>query len=366
MNPAFCTECGGRLEDRGNGYLVCPNCGCHYAAETPTPAPVYEQPVYEYETVQTPQPPKKSGGKKIIAILTALILVAALVLGIVFVVLPMLEEDDRRTGSSHSRRDDDDEEDEDEEEEEDEDEEAEVDDDEVAFDDTQEDMPEENVPETTAPEVTEEESQPEATQPQDPMAALQVGDTFTFGSYEQDGNYANGAEAVEWIVLAREDDRILVISRYTLDSQQYHSRHAAVAWADCDLRFWLNGTFFDLTFSEVEQERILTTVLPGDTNPTHGTAGEDTEDRIFLLSVEEAELYFAREEDRHCVATPYAVSQGAFVSSSNGGSWWFLRTPGYDLGHITNVNSNGSIDLDGAEVESGMGTIRPAMWIRIG
>ena len=291
MNPAFCTECGGRLEDRGNGYLVCPNCGSHYAVEAPTPAPVYEQPVYEYETVQTPQPPKKSGGKKaVLALLLALILVAALVLGIVFVVLPMLEEDDRRTGSSHSRRDDDDEEDEDEEEEKEEDDEDEQTPDEeqeTAQGDTTAPIEEtEPAPTETEPEPTEE-SEPEATQPQDPMAALQVGDTFTFGSYEQDGNYANGAEAVEWIVLAREDDRILVISRYTLDSQQYHSRHAAVAWADCDLRFWLNGTFFDLTFSEVEQERILTTVLPGDTNPTHGTAGEDTEDRIFLLSVED-------------------------------------------------------------------------------
>ena len=34
---------------------------------------------------------------------------------------------------------------------------------------------------------------------------LAVGDTYTFGRYEQDGNLKNGKEGIQWRVLVKED-----------------------------------------------------------------------------------------------------------------------------------------------------------------
>ena len=45
-------------------------------------------------------------------------------------------------------------------------------------------------------------------------SGLKVGDSFTFGSYEQDNDLNNGTEPIEWQVLAIENNRALLISRY--------------------------------------------------------------------------------------------------------------------------------------------------------
>ena len=60
--------------------------------------------------------------------------------------------------------------------------------------------------------------------------AADVGDIITFGSYEQDNNTLNGKENIEWLVLAKEDDRILVTSKYALDCQQYNTEYTGVTW----------------------------------------------------------------------------------------------------------------------------------------
>ncbi|MEG0050490.1 MAG: DUF6273 domain-containing protein, partial [Clostridia bacterium] len=74
-------------------------------------------------------------------------------------------------------------------------------------------------------------------------AKFTVGNTMTFGSYEQDNNTSNGAEAIEWLVLAREGDRALVISVDGLDCVQYHTKHTATTWETSTLRTWMNDTF---------------------------------------------------------------------------------------------------------------------------
>lgn len=53
------------------------------------------------------------------------------------------------------------------------------------------------------------------------LKSLKVGDTFTFGHYEQDNNSSNGKEPIEWLVLDRKGNEVLVISKYCLDSKPY-------------------------------------------------------------------------------------------------------------------------------------------------
>ena len=76
------------------------------------------------------------------------------------------------------------------------------------------------------------------------------GEIILFGKYEQDGDDSNGAEDIEWLVLKTEPDqnRILVISRYSLDVQPYNREFASVTWENCSLRKWLNRDFFNTAF----------------------------------------------------------------------------------------------------------------------
>lgn len=185
-------------------------------------------------------------------------------------------------------------------------------------------------------------------------AKYHEGDIVTFGSYEQDNITSNGSERIEWIVLDVRSDRMLLLSRYALDSERYHYRKDNVSWDTCSLRDWLNDTFFYEAFSRSERKCILSS----------GTSSRD--DYVFVLSDDEAEDYFPRAKDRICYPTKYCSCQNVYVNPSTGGCWWLLRTPGDDGNKfVMSVNSDGTMDYNGGHVESDRGTVRPAVWVGI-
>ncbi len=205
-------------------------------------------------------------------------------------------------------------------------------------------------------------------EPENEFGDLRVGSTVFFGEYEQDNNKNNGKESIEWIVLDKSGDCVMLMSRYALDCKPYHSYTDEVTWEDCSLRNWLNSGFYNSAFSSSEQRRIQTTKVYADKNPdfTKVDPGDATNDKVFLLSVSEAMGYYPNYQDRACQATAYAQAQGAFVRASNNGSWWWLRTPGSSLDTAASIDSNGSSDTDGGDVASTKGTVRPVIWISIG
>ncbi len=89
------------------------------------------------------------------------------------------------------------------------------------------------------------------------LSKASVGSYVIWGTYEQDNNLENGVEEIEWLVLAKEDNRILVISRYALDCQPYNKTQDPVTWETSSLHKWLNGTFLDKAFSEAERFIVL-------------------------------------------------------------------------------------------------------------
>lgn len=199
------------------------------------------------------------------------------------------------------------------------------------------------------------------------FAKADVGDTIVFGSYEQDNDKSNGKENIEWLVLAKKDDKLFVISLYALDRQRYN-RHT---WEDCTLRSWMNEDFFNAAFSDAEKNMISTVTVSADKNPDYDTnPGIATQDRIFALSILEANEYFRSDEARMCVPTAYAIAKGAYTSSkySNDGTvtckWW-LRSPGDSWGDAAYVSNNGGIHSDGITVGYEKCCVRPAMWIDI-
>ena len=64
----------------------------------------------------------------------------------------------------------------------------------------------------------------------------EIGETFTMGTYEQDGNLSTPPEDIEWVVLAKEGDKVLVISKYALDCVPYNEEFDSATWETCTLR----------------------------------------------------------------------------------------------------------------------------------
>ncbi len=197
-------------------------------------------------------------------------------------------------------------------------------------------------------------------------AGADIGDAICFGSYEQDNNTANGKEEIEWIVLAKEGDRILVISRYALDCQNYNSSIDDVTWENCSLRKWLNGSFLNTAFTENEQVMIPSVTVSAGNNPSYSTGlGNSTTDQVFLLDITEVNKYFSSSIARQCQGTAYCHSQGAYKFSNDNCKWW-LRSPGINYRVAAYVNDEGSVNDVGQGAISTNCAVRPAMWIYLG
>ncbi len=189
-----------------------------------------------------------------------------------------------------------------------------------------------------------------------------------FGTYEQDGDTSNGKEPIEWRVLAREEDRILLISEYGL-SYQYHDNpdqngDGVIRWETSTGRDWLNNTFLNEAFSEEEQARILETAVTVDRNMDYEfDPGNDTTDKLFLLSISEAKTYFSSDEDRIMKATAYAINEGVSAAEDGTAHWW-LRSPGHYVREAAYVTYEGIVNSFGDNVYFTFPAMRPAMWIK--
>ena len=82
-------------------------------------------------------------------------------------------------------------------------------------------------------------------------------DVITFGSYELDGDTSNGAEPIEWEVLAeREDGAKLLVSKYLLTSMPYNEKLEDITWEECTLRSWLNEEFYEQAFTPRSKKKF--------------------------------------------------------------------------------------------------------------
>ena len=193
------------------------------------------------------------------------------------------------------------------------------------------------------------------------LAKWEVGKIYILGSYYQ----SNGIfkEPVEWIVLARSKNKALLISKYVLDCKQYNEYNVAVSWETCTLRKWLNKEFLNATFNEKEQGKIQTTCIQNPGNLRFNISGGNaTDDKIFLLSIEEAEEFFKSDSERMYKLTDYAALKDTYQNDRGVNCW--LRSPGYILYNIAEVQNCGKIHISGSRNLLTRG-IRPAMWIEL-
>ena len=202
-------------------------------------------------------------------------------------------------------------------------------------------------------------------------------DNVWFGSYYQ--RNADTKDPVKWRVLSNASGQLFLLSDQNLEVFQYHTAEENVTWETSTMRSWLNGygtysgdNLLTAAFSAKEQAAIAETLVVNDDNAYYGTdGGSNTTDRLFLLSLDEAEdrRYFPRfSSSRYAANTAYVADGGRLGSymyeAGELDSWW-LRSPGPDNSKAAFVDEGGAVIFDGNPVNYRSTAVRPAFNLKL-
>ena len=200
-------------------------------------------------------------------------------------------------------------------------------------------------------------------------------DCIYFGNYYQSNSSTK--EPIKWRVLSVNGNDAFLLADQNLDDKPYNEEYTDVTWATCTLRTWLNDTFLNTAFTSAEQVAIKNTTVVNDDNPYYDTeGGENTTDKVYLLSIAEASNtaygfngeFRTESETREAKNTAYAKECGAWTSASTeyegNGDWW-LRSPGDGSGDASDVGSNGYGSSTGFSVYFDGDAVRPALHLNL-
>lgn len=213
-----------------------------------------------------------------------------------------------------------------------------------------------------------------------------VGDVVIFGEYAHNKTmdytwYSKQSEQIplKWLVLEIRDEKMLLVTvknievmpHLNLYSEQFTGVYETT-WESSDIRQWLNETFFEKAFTEEERCCIADTeVVTNEKNSYGSEEGNCTTDKVFLLSAEEAEKYFASNVERRTQTEPEVyienhnwdlVAYQHYPNITDYYGWW-LRTPGESNESMAYVSKTGEIIDKGTFVADEMLSVRPAMWV---
>lgn len=198
---------------------------------------------------------------------------------------------------------------------------------------------------------------------------MQIGDIFNFGSYD-------------WRVLEVQNNKALIITEYIIEQCPYHDAYVDITWADCSLRRYLNGKFYD-KFSEADKARIVSVLNKNLDNQWYGTnGGADTSDNIFLLSIEEAAckyfgdssalLHSPKKNKRYWFERKDENNSKRVAATNEEIWWWWLRSPGRVGVKSAYIHGDGNIGIQGNNILIGnlsdgrcTGGVRPALWLKL-
>ena len=203
--------------------------------------------------------------------------------------------------------------------------------------------PENTIPSISIPRIDETKS-PDSETVWDPVSCRKV---IKFG-------FNNGRD-IEWIILEDDENEMFLLSKDVIVSKAYNEGRNDTTWEDCSLRKWLNKEFYQRAFTKDEQARINKTNLINVPNRVSGlNGGNETEDKVFLLSVHEAELYFGKGMAEKATAKDV---DGRYTYS------WWLRSPGLYGNQAAFIDTSGYLSDLGDYVDIDTYGVRPAMWI---
>ena len=201
-------------------------------------------------------------------------------------------------------------------------------------------------------------------------------DCIYFGNYYQSNSSTK--EPIKWRVLSVNGNDAFLLADQNLDAKPYNEKYTDVTWATCTLRTWLNDTFLNTAFTSAEQAAIKNTTVVNEDNPYWDTeGGENTTDKVYLLSIAETSNtaygfngeFNTSSNTREAKNTAYAKECGAWTSTSTeyeGNGFWRLRSPGLYSHNASYVDYNGYGDSHGSHVYGGvLGAVRPALHLNL-
>ena len=201
-------------------------------------------------------------------------------------------------------------------------------------------------------------------------------DTITFGNYWQEDTNDDGEintndekKPIRWRVLSVEGDDAFLMADQAIESRPFDEEGSAVTWEKCSLRKWLNEDFIKEAFTEEEQAAIMETTVVNKDNEEYNTeAGADTQDKIYLLSIDEAAdtQYGFEESDKaafHRTSPAREVAQTMYSSEAYNAFFWWLRSPGKE-NCVSNVGMAGDGDSEGTFAQT-YGAVRPVLHLKL-
>ena len=166
-------------------------------------------------------------------------------------------------------------------------------------------------------------------------------------------------EPIKWKVLQNDGSTLFVMADQGMDSKLFNDAWISVTWENCTLRNWLNSTFYSAAFSAEEQSAVVAQTVSTEDNPENEIeGGNDTFDKVYLLSTEEVtspaygfcEDYSTYSVSRRVQASDFANAMGAWKSPDKGyrgNSQWLLRSPGGNSKDAAVVEDNGYVQRGG-------------------
>ena len=228
-------------------------------------------------------------------------------------------------------------------------------------------------------------------------------DSIWFGNYWQEDTNGDGKadkndekQPIKWRVLSVDGDDVFLLADKNLDVQRYNDTDTDVTWETCTMRSWLNGygaeangdgkdysdnNFLNYAFTEGEQSAIKTTNVINSDNPEYGTGGgNDTLDKVYLLSIDEVvnpAYGFTSDTDetvtRNAVNTAYVAGGGEIdcsnifdMDSAGSSDDWWLRSSGGGYGNNAYyVSRTGSASRPSYLVYFDDFVVRPALHLNL-
>ncbi len=211
---------------------------------------------------------------------------------------------------------------------------------------------------------------------------LQKDTSVIFGAYEQDGDESNGKEPLEWLVLDRDGDRALLLSRYGIETMQWDRDQTLEEWEIDKLYYMMNRALYEDAFSAEERAALLPAKKFENrlTNSNEEmllykgyTFLLETDDVIYGLGQDETK-YFRTEEARITIPTAYAAQKGALFHKNGEFAgvtvpWLVIATGTTEVDFLdvefARVMEDGSISFDEDVSVDDTAMIRPAIWVDV-
>ena len=204
------------------------------------------------------------------------------------------------------------------------------------------------------------------------LALCKKGAVAEFATWEQDGDFANGKEAIEWLILdvVEENGRAkaLLMSTKVIGNSdgwnQWDNKNCA--YANSGLHSWCEVDFYKTLMADSEVKKVIlkTTVSTADSS-TGIDSGEDVEAYVFAPSKQDIEKYLTGDLAKYVTAEgTKAVKDSGVTLNGEGAASYFLRNAGKDTNTISAVSRTGEV-LEDASKDGQIG-VRVCLWIDLG